>query len=93
MEMRHRGGKGDVDDVGLLAEGRESSELSRSARRALKRVDVYPKMHREFKVQTEFGATGASIDRTCCSCRLRAHCRAHIAAMCVSGQCRSSLAS
>lgn len=59
MEMRQRAVKGDVDDVGGNAEGRDG-ELSRSARRVLKRVDVYPKMHREFKVQTEFGATGAS---------------------------------
>ncbi|KAF1332745.1 Endoplasmic reticulum-golgi intermediate compartment protein, partial [Globisporangium splendens] len=56
MQMRQRAVKGDVDDVGSNAEGRDG-DLSRSARRVLKRVDVYPKMHREFKVQTEFGAT------------------------------------
>jgi hypothetical protein len=50
--MRHR--KGDVDDA---SGGADESQLTRSARRALKRVDVYPKMHREFKVQTEFGGT------------------------------------
>lgn len=55
--MRQRVVRSDVDDVGAAAEG---SGLSLSARRALKRVDVYPKMHREFKVQTEFGGTGAS---------------------------------
>lgn len=57
MQMRQRGTKGDIDDVGHHAEDRDG-DLSRTARRALKRVDVYPKMHREFKVQTEFGATG-----------------------------------
>ncbi|GAB9465248.1 hypothetical protein Gpo141_00002662 [Globisporangium polare] len=56
MQMRQRAVKGDVDDVSVNAEGHDG-ELTRSARRALKRVDVYPKMHREFKVQTEFGAT------------------------------------
>ena len=29
-----------------------------SARKVLKKVDVYPKLHREFKVQTNAGATG-----------------------------------
>ncbi|KAG6615435.1 Endoplasmic reticulum-Golgi intermediate compartment protein [Phytophthora cinnamomi] len=51
--MRQRAVKSDVDDGGL---GDESA-VTRSARRVLKKVDVYPKMHREFKVQTEFGAT------------------------------------
>lgn len=59
MQMRQRAVKGDVDDVGVNADAHDG-DLTRSARRALKRVDVYPKMHREFKVQTEFGATGAS---------------------------------
>ncbi|KAG2767464.1 hypothetical protein JG687_00012119 [Phytophthora cactorum] len=52
--MRQRAVKSDVDDGGL---GDEESSVTRSARRVLKKVDVYPKMHREFKVQTEFGAT------------------------------------
>ncbi|TMW65761.1 hypothetical protein Poli38472_008403 [Pythium oligandrum] len=51
--MRQRGLKSDVDD---FSDAKDSG-LTKSARRALKRVDVYPKMHREFKVQTEFGAT------------------------------------
>lgn len=58
--MRHRGGKSDVDDVGLSADSSDGS-FTRSARRALKRVDVYPKLHREFKVQTELGGTVAII--------------------------------
>lgn len=37
----------------------QDAGLTRSARRALRKVDVYPKMHGEFKVQTEFGATSA----------------------------------
>lgn len=53
--MRQRVVKSDVDDGGL-DDARESA-VTRSARRVLKKVDVYPKMHREFKVQTEFGAT------------------------------------
>ncbi|DAZ93158.1 TPA: hypothetical protein N0F65_005508 [Lagenidium giganteum] len=56
MAMRYRAAKSDVDDVGLNGEASESS-FTRSARRALKRVDVYPKMHREFKVQTDVGGT------------------------------------
>ncbi|KAF4322422.1 hypothetical protein BBO99_00000258 [Phytophthora kernoviae] len=54
--MRQRPLKSDVDDGGLGDDSHESS-MTRSARRVLKKVDVYPKMHREFKVQTEFGAT------------------------------------
>uniref|UniRef100_H3HEH4 Endoplasmic reticulum vesicle transporter C-terminal domain-containing protein n=1 Tax=Phytophthora ramorum TaxID=164328 RepID=H3HEH4_PHYRM len=54
--MRQRAVKSDVDDGGLGDNANESA-VSRSARRVLKKVDVYPKMHREFKVQTEFGAT------------------------------------
>lgn len=53
--MRQR--KGDVDDLQSASSAPEGP-LAKTARRALKRVDVYPKMHREFKVQTEFGATG-----------------------------------
>lgn len=53
--MRQR--KGDVDDL-QSASSTPEGPLAKTARRALKRVDVYPKMHREFKVQTEFGATG-----------------------------------
>ncbi|KAE8983704.1 hypothetical protein PR003_g23936 [Phytophthora rubi] len=53
--MRQRAVKSDVDDGGL-GDAHESG-VTRSARRVLKKVDVYPKMHREFKVQTEFGAT------------------------------------
>ncbi|POM61447.1 Endoplasmic reticulum-Golgi intermediate compartment protein, partial [Phytophthora palmivora] len=54
--MRQRAVKSDVDDGGLGDDAHESA-VTRSARRVLKKVDVYPKMHREFKVQTEFGAT------------------------------------
>ncbi|GMF30246.1 unnamed protein product [Phytophthora lilii] len=54
--MRQRAVKSDVDDGGLGDDAGESA-VTRSARRVLKKVDVYPKMHREFKVQTEFGAT------------------------------------
>ncbi|RLN93591.1 hypothetical protein BBJ28_00016333 [Nothophytophthora sp. Chile5] len=54
--MRQRGVKSDVDDGGVGDDAQESA-VTRQARRALKKVDVYPKMHREFKVQTEFGAT------------------------------------
>ncbi|GLD92030.1 hypothetical protein PINS_up000563 [Pythium insidiosum] len=53
--MRQRPVHGEHD--GASAVDAPESEMSKSARRALKRVDVYPKMHREFKVQTEFGAT------------------------------------
>ncbi|KAL3665329.1 hypothetical protein V7S43_009369 [Phytophthora oleae] len=51
--MRQRVVKSDVDD----GDDAHESSVTRTARRALKNVDVYPKMHREFKVQTEFGAT------------------------------------
>ncbi|OWZ08160.1 Endoplasmic reticulum-Golgi intermediate compartment protein [Phytophthora megakarya] len=53
--MRQRAVKSDVDDGGVGDE--HENAVTRSARRVLKKVDVYPKMHREFKVQTEFGAT------------------------------------
>jgi hypothetical protein len=55
--MRQRGAKSDLDDIGINAEGNNGG-IASTARRALKRVDVYPKMHREFRVQTETGATG-----------------------------------
>ncbi|CAH0515687.1 unnamed protein product [Peronospora belbahrii] len=55
--MRQRAVKSDVDDGGLATNGTNGSFIHGSARRVLKKVDVYPKMHREFKVQTEFGAT------------------------------------
>ncbi|OQR83742.1 endoplasmic reticulum-Golgi intermediate compartment protein [Achlya hypogyna] len=35
----------------------EPTDATFSTRRILKKVDVYPKLHREFKVQTETGAT------------------------------------
>ncbi|CAI5743532.1 unnamed protein product [Peronospora destructor] len=54
--MRQRAVKSDVDTSGPIQDARESS-ISRSARRVLKNVDVYSKMHQEFKVQTDFGAT------------------------------------
>ncbi|KAH9098036.1 hypothetical protein LEN26_016775 [Aphanomyces euteiches] len=38
-------------------DGAPVSESSFSTRQILKKVDVYPKLHREFKVQTEAGAT------------------------------------
>lgn len=53
--MRQRAVKSDVDDGDAGEGGRDG--ITHSARRALKKVDVYPKMHGEFKVQTEFGAT------------------------------------
>ena len=55
--MRQRAVKNDVADGGRSATDAHESLVSRSARRVLKTVDVYPKMHREFNVQTEFGAT------------------------------------
>ncbi|KAL7679707.1 putative endoplasmic reticulum vesicle transporter [Plasmopara halstedii] len=51
--MRQRAVKSDVDD----GDHANENVVARSARRVLKNVDVYPKMHREFKVQTEVGAT------------------------------------
>jgi hypothetical protein len=56
-EMRQRGVKSDVDD----GDAAQDAGITRQARRALKKVDVYPKMHGEFKVQTEFGATSTSV--------------------------------
>lgn len=52
--MRQRGVRSDGDNLGSDA---HESSITKTARQALRRVDVYPKMHQEFKVQTEFGAT------------------------------------
>ncbi|RQM18538.1 hypothetical protein DD237_001692 [Peronospora effusa] len=51
--MRQRAVKSDINNGHAAPE----RSMSSSARRVLKKVDVYPKMHHEFKVQTEFGAT------------------------------------
>lgn len=54
--MRQRATKNDVDDGGQGTHENDGG-ITRSVRSVLRKVDVYPKMHREFKVQTEFGAT------------------------------------
>ncbi|KAF0694984.1 Aste57867_14172 [Aphanomyces stellatus] len=44
-------------NLGKEGSGTSVGESSFSTRQILKKVDVYPKLHREFKVQTEAGAT------------------------------------
>ncbi|OQR89301.1 endoplasmic reticulum-Golgi intermediate compartment protein [Thraustotheca clavata] len=41
----------------VVKDDENEADKSFSTRRILKKVDVYPKLHREFKVQTEAGAT------------------------------------